>query len=136
MARTIVFWFLLISNQLVFSNTTTCWKNRIQDYQNYTSNEKLNSIIQETHALCPNMSQVHVLGHSTLGHEIQYIEFNERSSRSSVSDKIKVALIANMHGDEISGREILAWFMKIFCQCHQRGSTARRFQHIARHTAC
>ena len=54
------------------------------------------------------------IGVSFENRTIKGIKF--RSLDNSVPYKYKIGLLANMHGNEATGREILAWFIEYFCE--------------------
>ena len=83
--------------------------------------EIINCMI-EINQICPDITKLQFLGKSTGGEDMAVLIFtneaqtNATNSRTQPGQKTNINLFANMHGNEITGRELLYWFMVRFCK--------------------
>ncbi|XP_066279032.1 carboxypeptidase N catalytic chain-like [Branchiostoma lanceolatum] len=76
--------------------------------------EDLQRIIAETHSACPDISRVYNIGRSVQGRNLTVIEFSDNPGTHEPGEP-EVKYVANMHGNEVTGREMLLLFMQYLC---------------------
>ncbi|CAH1259310.1 CPN1 [Branchiostoma lanceolatum] len=76
--------------------------------------EDLQRIIAETHSVCPDISRVYNIGRSVQGRNLTVIEFSDNPGVHEPGEP-EVKYVANMHGNEVTGREMLLLFMQYLC---------------------
>lgn len=83
----------------------------------YLNNDALNNKLSQTNGKCPEISEIFSIGTSFSGHDIQGIRFGSQRNLQNQDFKnlTKIGLIGNMHGNEATGREILAWLVSYLC---------------------
>ncbi|EEB19934.1 carboxypeptidase E precursor, putative [Pediculus humanus corporis] len=90
------------------------------DTSNFTfkhhSNEELPIILREIHSMCPNITRVYTLSEpSVLGEPLYVIEFSENPGYHQLL-RPEFKYIANMHGNEVLGRELLLKLADHLCE--------------------
>jgi len=83
----------------------------------YHNNDALNNKLSQTNEKCPEITELFSIGTSFNGHDIQGIRFGSQWNLQNPSFKnlTRIGLIGNMHGNEATGREILAWLVSYLC---------------------
>ncbi|XP_078588903.1 carboxypeptidase N catalytic chain-like [Branchiostoma floridae x Branchiostoma japonicum] len=79
--------------------------------------DDLQRIIAETHAACPDISRVYNIGRSVQGRNLTVIEFSDNPGVHEPGEP-EVKYVANMHGNEVTGRELLLLFMQYLCNSY------------------
>eukprot|EP00210_Caulerpa_lentillifera_P000762 g737.t1 len=77
-----------------------------------------------TSNLCPNTTQLYSIGKSVLGRELWVLEIS--SNPGITEPKPNFKFVANMHGDEPSGRQLLLQFAYWLCTNHNVESDASK----------
>ena len=98
----------------------------VSEFSAPLSNSELITLLESTQQKCPDITRVFTLGSSYNGNDLKAIEF---STNAGVSDpsKARIGLLANMHGNEASGRSILSWFIEYFCENKDSSSHIQNF---------
>ena len=122
--------------------TEKTWPKELQKYCGNTrqrSNFMMNMCLDAIMGFCPEIAEVDIFGWSTYGQGMRVLKFSEDSSIAVDTDtptrKTQIGLIANMHGNEASGRELLLWFSAHVCvkymdQEEEDGSEKNEFHFI------
>ncbi|KAK6633778.1 hypothetical protein RUM44_004385 [Polyplax serrata] len=80
------------------------------------SNEELANVLKEVHSQCPNVTRLYTLSEpSVLGEPLYVIEFAESPGRHQLLQP-EFKYIANMHGNEVLGRELLLKLADSLCE--------------------
>ena len=92
-------------------------KESIYDGKKYASNSELLLLFQQMSEKCSDIMSFHSLGFSTEGREMPALIISEDPL---IYDRntITIALMANMHGNEATGREILLRFAESICSSY------------------
>ncbi|CAH1967571.1 unnamed protein product [Acanthoscelides obtectus] len=82
------------------------------------NNEELLRVLQEVNLRCPNISRIYTLSEtSVLGVPLYVIEFATRPGHHEIL-KPEFKYIANMHGNEVLGRELLLKLADYLCEAY------------------
>lgn len=73
----------------------------------HRSNAAINTYLRRVSAEHPDIVRVHTIGQSVLGADILAAEVSRGVASNDSAAKPAVKLVANMHGDEVVGREML-----------------------------
>ncbi|CAG9818282.1 unnamed protein product [Phaedon cochleariae] len=79
-------------------------------------NEEILQVLQEVNVRCPNVSRIYTLSeNSVLGVPLYVIEFSTRPGHHEIL-KPEFKYIANMHGNEVLGRELMLKLADHLCE--------------------
>jgi len=85
------------------------------------NNTALAAALQQVHNQCPDISRLYTLSESSvLGVPLYALEFSRVPGRHQLTVP-EVKLVANMHGNEVLGRELLLHLAGHLCTAHQAG---------------
>ncbi|XP_071439885.1 carboxypeptidase E-like [Hetaerina americana] len=85
------------------------------------NNEELPAVLENVHARCTNITQVYTLSEkSVLGLPLYVIEFSSQPGHHQLL-KPEFKYIANMHGNEVLGRELLLKLADYLCERYMAG---------------
>ncbi|KAI8486149.1 hypothetical protein Bbelb_360490 [Branchiostoma belcheri] len=90
----------------------------------------LQRIFAETHAACPDISRVYNIGRSVQGRNLTVIVFSDNPDIHEPGEP-EVKYVANMHGNEVTGREMLLLFMQYLCNSY---NSVRRVKRLIKTT--
>ncbi|XP_012252341.2 carboxypeptidase D isoform X1 [Athalia rosae] len=74
----------------------------------YTHYDELKELIQHLAETYPNLAKIHSIGKSVEGRDLLAIEISENVNNRAVGEPM-VKYVANMHGDEAVGRQLLVY---------------------------
>lgn len=85
------------------------------------SNEEIIECMTAISIVCEDVSKLDHLGKSTAGNDIYALIFTTDKTKYPIDHpnyrrRTSIGLIANMHGNEATGRELLFWLMKNLCE--------------------
>nr|CAH7712255.1 unnamed protein product [Callosobruchus chinensis] len=86
--------------------------NSIFKHHNYTA---LTKYLQFYHTMYPNITKLHSIGKSVQGRDL-WVFVISNTPNEHVSGKPEFKYIANMHGNEVVGREMLLYLIKYLCE--------------------
>jgi carboxypeptidase D len=81
-------------------------------HHNYTALEKF---LEKLHDNYPSITRLYSIGKSVEGRELYVLEMTSESKEHEI-EKPQMRYVANMHGNEVVGREILLLFCKYLCE--------------------
>ncbi|KAJ8920476.1 hypothetical protein NQ315_005344 [Exocentrus adspersus] len=85
------------------------------------NNEELLQVLQDVNIRCPNISRIYTLSEtSVLGVPLYMIEFSTKPGHHEIL-KPEFKYIANMHGNEVLGRELLLKLADYLCERYLEG---------------
>merc|ERR1712183_834153 len=85
------------------------------------NNTELAAVLQQVHNRCPDTSRLYTLSEpSVLGVPLYVLEFSDRPGRHELTEP-EMKYIANMHGNEVLGRELLLHLAHHICQAYLEG---------------
>ncbi|XP_061620522.1 carboxypeptidase Z-like isoform X1 [Phyllopteryx taeniolatus] len=87
----------------------------------YHSNAQLNSILKRTEQECADIAKTYSIGRSTEGKELLVIEFSDSPGQHELLEP-EMKFIANMHGDEVVGRQLLVYLAQYLCSEYRLGN--------------
>ncbi|UYV74440.1 CPE [Cordylochernes scorpioides] len=99
---------------------------RAQDFSlsfklKHHDNEELLETLNYIHSQCPNITKIYELGHrSVKGVPLIVIEFSDRPGKHEILEP-EFKYVANMHGNEVLGRELLLALADHLCQAYKSG---------------
>merc|ERR1719382_2074137 len=71
------------------------------------NNTELAAVLQQVHNACPDVTRLYTLSEpSVLGVPLYVLEFSDRLGRHELMEP-EMKYVANMHGNEVLGRELL-----------------------------
>jgi len=95
----------------------------LSDYHNYTQlMDELNTLVESYSEL----SRLYILGTSVEGRDIPVIQISDGVKKDRVKLKPMVKLLANMHGNEAVGRELLLSLARYLLQNYERDPRVRK----------
>merc|ERR1719412_537891 len=85
------------------------------------NNTELAAILQQVHNQCPDISRLYTLSEpSVRGVPLYVLEFSAKPGHHEIAEP-EMKLVANMHGNEVLGRELLLHLASHLCSAHQAG---------------
>ncbi|CAH1107843.1 unnamed protein product [Psylliodes chrysocephalus] len=91
------------------------------------NNEELLEVLQDVNSKCPNISRIYTLSeNSVLGIPLYVIEFSTKPGHHEVL-KPEFKYIANMHGNEVLGRELILKLADYLCEQYTKGDPKIRY---------
>ncbi|XP_077400435.1 carboxypeptidase Z-like isoform X2 [Vanacampus margaritifer] len=87
----------------------------------YHSNAQLNSILKRTEQECADIARTYSIGRSTDGKELLVIEFSDSPGQHELLEP-EMKFVANMHGDEVVGRQMLVYLAQSLCSEYRLGN--------------
>ncbi|XP_011604961.1 carboxypeptidase Z [Takifugu rubripes] len=97
----------------------------------YHSNTQMNSILKATEERCPEIARTYSIGRSIEGRELLVIEFSNNPGKHELLEP-EVKYIANMHGNEVLGRQLLIYLAQFLCSEYLQGD--ERIQTLVNNT--
>ncbi|XP_064190630.1 carboxypeptidase Z-like isoform X1 [Anguilla rostrata] len=88
----------------------------------YQSNAQMINVLKKTAAKCSHISRTYSIGRSVEGKDLLVIEFSDNPGQHDLLEP-EVKLIANMHGNEVLGRQLLIYLAQYLCSEYELGST-------------
>ena len=88
---------------------------------NHHTNQDILNLIDQVHAKCAHITHVYDLAHtSVLGQPLRAIAFSDKPKVHELGEP-EFKYVANMHGNEVSGREMLCELMTQLCDLYLSG---------------
>lgn len=87
----------------------------------YHSNAQMVSILKKTEERCPNIAKTYSIGRSTEGRELLVIEFSNNPGQHELLEP-EMKYVANMHGNEVLGRQLLIYLAQYLCSEYLQGN--------------
>merc|ERR1711963_927262 len=85
------------------------------------NNTELAAILQQVHNKCPDISRLYTLSEpSVLGVPLYVLEFSDHPGHHELTEP-EMKYIANMHGNEVLGRELLLHLADFLCDSYLSG---------------
>ncbi|XP_018580185.1 carboxypeptidase E isoform X2 [Anoplophora glabripennis] len=98
-----------------------CLTGTLQFQFKHHNNEEMLQVLQDVNARCPNVSRIYTLSEtSVLGVPLYVIEFSTKPGHHEIL-KPEFKYIANMHGNEVLGRELLLKLADYICERYSEG---------------
>nr|XP_057922520.1 carboxypeptidase Z-like isoform X2 [Doryrhamphus excisus] len=87
----------------------------------YHSNAQMNSILKKTQQECADIANTYSIGHSMEGREMLVIEFSDNPGQHELLEP-EMKFVANIHGDEVVGRQMLIYLAQHLCSEYRLGN--------------
>ncbi|XP_036407071.1 carboxypeptidase Z-like isoform X1 [Megalops cyprinoides] len=87
----------------------------------YHSNAQMINVLKKTAARCSDISRTYSIGRSVEGKDLLIIEFSDNPGQHELLEP-EVKLIANMHGNEVLGRQLLIYLTEYLCSEYLLGN--------------
>lgn len=106
---------------------------RAKSLENHHTNEEAFEQLDRIHARCPHITEIYELGlKTTLGRPLRVIVFSD-SPREHELLEPEFKYVANMHGNEVVGRELLLELAEQLCDAYlSRNDDVVRLVHATR----
>lgn len=86
------------------------------------NNQELSTILDDVHSRCPNITRVYTLSeNSVVGNALVLIEISDNPGFHEIMEP-EFKYIANMHGNEVLGRELLLKLADYLCEQYMAGN--------------
>merc|ERR1719284_803043 len=104
---------------LLASASLLCLSNGL-DFKHH-NNTELAAVLQQVHNACPDVTRLYTLSEpSVLGVPLYVLEFSDRPGRHELMEP-EMKYVANMHGNEVLGRELLLHLAEHLCTSYLAG---------------
>jgi len=91
-------------------------------------NKELNEVLQAIHRQCPSITRLYELSHRSVnGWPLTVIEISDQPGQHEPLEP-EFKYVANMHGNEVLGRELLIGLAKYLCDEYRKGN--QDLQHL------
>ncbi len=97
----------------------------------YHTNDELRILLNNVHAKCPHITSLYTLGRSVSGTKLLAIVFS-RNPLVHEPGKPEFKYVANMHGDEVLGRELMLQLCVYLCENYDRSALVRSLVDLTR----
>lgn len=87
----------------------------------YQSNTQMVKVLKRTEQRCPNIAKTYSIGHSGDGRDLLVIEFSNNPGQHELLEP-EMKYVANMHGNEVLGRQLLIYLAQYLCSEYLRGN--------------
>ncbi|KAK7909844.1 hypothetical protein WMY93_014528 [Mugilogobius chulae] len=87
-------------------------------YQSYT---QMTKILKRTEERCAHIAQTYSIGQSSDGRDLLVIEFSNNPGQHELLEP-EMKYVANMHGDEATGRQLLIYLAQYLCSEYLMGN--------------
>ncbi|KAL4640288.1 carboxypeptidase Z-like [Arapaima gigas] len=87
----------------------------------YHSNAQMFNILKRTAAKCSHISRTYSIGRSVEGKDLLVIEFSDNPGQHDILEP-EVKYVANMHGNEVLGRQLLIYLAQYLCSEYLLGN--------------
>merc|ERR1711983_195723 len=85
------------------------------------NNTELAAILQQVHNKCPDISRLYTLSEPSVeGVPLYVLEFSDNPGHHELTEP-EMKYVANMHGNEVLGRELLLHLSEHICQSYLEG---------------
>jgi carboxypeptidase D len=91
----------------------------------YHSNVQIGEVLKNISARCANIANTYIVGQSVQGVKLYAIVISDNPLKHEPGEP-EVKLIANMHGDETVGRELMVKLVEYICDNYERNDFIRR----------
>ncbi|KAJ8038577.1 Carboxypeptidase E [Holothuria leucospilota] len=96
----------------------------------FVYHQDIGQVLHNIHEKCPNLTRVYTIGSSVKGRSLWVIEISDNPGEHEVGEP-EFKYIANMHGNEPAGRELLLQLANHLCRKYSRD---RRVQRLVNNT--
>lgn len=112
------FFWTLFCSFVVAGSTKFVWKHH--------DNVEMAYVMEEVHMRCPNITRVYQLSETSVNNVPLYvIEFSDKPGHHQ-SYKPEVKYVANIHGNEVLGRELLLGLAHYLCEAYRANNPSVR----------
>ncbi|KAJ8272115.1 hypothetical protein COCON_G00109740 [Conger conger] len=87
----------------------------------YQSNAQMINVLKKTASKCSDVARTYSIGRSVEGKDLLVIEFSDNPGQHDLLEP-EVKLIANMHGNEVLGRQLLIYLTQYLCSEYLLGN--------------
>merc|ERR1711936_13122 len=85
------------------------------------ANTQLAALLQQVHNKCPDVTRLYTLSEpSVMGVPLYVLEFSDKPGHHELMEP-EMKYIANMHGNEVLGRELLLHLAHHICKSYMEG---------------
>ncbi|XP_028657559.1 carboxypeptidase Z isoform X1 [Erpetoichthys calabaricus] len=107
-------------NEFTVDNTTPGQPSTIIQFT-YHSHSQMMNVLKKTAARCSDISRTYSIGRSFEGKDLLVIEFSDNPGQHELLEP-EFKYIANMHGNEVLGRELLIYLAQYLCSEYLLGN--------------
>ncbi|XP_031443377.1 probable carboxypeptidase X1 [Clupea harengus] len=89
------------------------------DFRHHNYKE-MKKVMKSVHEACPDITRIYSIGKSYMGLKLYVMEISDNPGKHELGEP-EFRYVANMHGNEVVGREVLLNLMQYMCQEYKRG---------------
>ncbi|XP_063727394.1 carboxypeptidase D-like isoform X2 [Symsagittifera roscoffensis] len=116
---------LQLGTSVDLQHTAYEWEPYIR-LEQYHDQDQLEKLLYKYQTDFPELVRVHLLGLSGMGRAILAVRVSDNPDEDVELDEPAVKYVANMHGNEVVGRELMLSFVEYLCEGYYSNSTIKQ----------
>lgn len=119
----LVAYFIYLRVALVFSRPSAKTRTLGDDDWTHHNFDQMTAYLQDLHRQYPKITRLYSIGKSVQGRKLWVVEISDNPGKHEPGEP-EFKYVANMHGNEVVGRELLLHLAKAFCENYGRDANS------------